>query len=158
MANSLGGFGFAGLSVFDFPNRSAAVSLELSNPTGTALYTGGAVTLGGANHSDPVNLLSGHPINVTLKYSGSLLHETLIDTVTHAQADFSYFVNLPQLVGGNTAYVGFTAQTPGNLFGFVADQQYLSDFTYSVPEPSSFALLATGFVLPLLRRFRRRLV
>ncbi|HZZ81927.1 MAG TPA: PEP-CTERM sorting domain-containing protein [Gemmataceae bacterium] len=155
---SLSGFGFNGLVPSDFPNRSAGLSLELSSPSGTSLYTQGSVTLGGANHTAAVNLLSGDPINVSLTYNGTILHETLTDAVTNAQSSFSYLINLPQLMGGSTAYVGFTAQTPAAIFGFVPEQQYFSDLQFNaVPEPSTIGLAAAGLAAIGFLGLRRRM-
>jgi hypothetical protein len=88
---------------------------------------------------------------VTLSYNGTILHETLVDATTSAHSEFFYLVNLPQVVGASTAYIGFTAQS-----SFPDNQQYVSNFQY-VPEPSTFALLAIGPIVPLWRLLRRRL-
>lgn len=149
-------FGYGGIAS-DFRNininaPSAAISLELSSATGTALYTGGAGP-GGAIPTNPVNLLSGHPIHVTLAYNGTLLQETLLDTVTSAVFFAQYPINLPLTVGGSTAFVGFTA---GNG-QFSGDAQYISDFHFnSVPEPSSLVLLASAGLACAAYRRRRR--
>jgi hypothetical protein len=152
------GFGYNGLvGIAPGSTKSAAISLELSSPTGTSLYTGGSVTLGGANHTSPVNLLSGDPINVSLSYNGPILQETVSDPLTSASSSFSYLVNLPQILGGTTAYVGFTAQTPAAIFGFVPDQQYISNLQFNaVPEPSALMLLGTGLTTLISLRYRPR--
>lgn len=150
------GFGYNGLvGIAPGNTKSAAISLELSDPTGTSLYTGGSVTLGGANHTSPVGLLSGDPISVSLSYNGTVLHETLTDELTSATSSFSYLVNLPQILGGTTAYVGFTAQTPAAIFGFVPDQQYISDLQF-IPEPSSLILSCLGAAVFAANRYRSR--
>ncbi len=156
VASGSGALGFGGLAGF-FDTRSAGISLELDSPTATTLYTQGEVTLGGANPANPVNLLSGDPIHVSLSYNGSAIHETLTDSVTSATASFSYLVNLPQLLGGTNEYVGFAAQTPSASLSFLPDQQYFSDFQFNaVPEPSTFSLLGITLLLPLARLRRRR--
>jgi hypothetical protein len=118
--------------------NSAAITLELGgNQTG--FYRNG--TVGGSSASvSPVNLLSGNPINVTLTYNGTTLNETLVDTVTSATFNTTYFVSptLASTIGSSTAYVGLTASN-GAAFG--SDDQYFSNFTFVVvPEPSSIML------------------
>ncbi len=63
--------------------------------------------------STPINLQSQHLFQATLTYNGTTLTETILDTVTNQSFTTSYAVDLPTLVGGNTAYVGFTGGTGG---------------------------------------------
>jgi LysM repeat protein len=44
-------------------------------------------------------------------YDGSILSMNLTDTVTGSQAYFQWPVNIPAVVGGDTAYIGFTGGT-----------------------------------------------
>jgi hypothetical protein len=53
---------------------------------------------------------------------------TLTDTVTLASVTEVFAVNIPSIVGGNTAYVGFT----GGTGGFGATQNVLT-WTYTSP-------------------------
>ena len=48
-----------------------------------------------------------------MTYSATTLSVTITDTVTGAQSMQTYTVNIPSVVGGNSAYVGFTAGTGG---------------------------------------------
>ena len=146
--NTGGSFGYG----YGNPNmsNSAAIALELGpvfnqGKSMTGLYTNGTVNAGSQPIS-PVNLYSGDPIDVTLSYDGSSLQETLLDTVTSASFTTGYLTNLPSLVGGSTALVGFTASTDG---GYSTPDQFLSNFqftTSAVPEPSTFALLSVGTI------------
>jgi hypothetical protein len=56
-----------------------------------------------------VNLHSGDILHAHITYNGTTLTLTLTDTVTNASFTTSTAINIPTTVGGNTAYVGFTA-------------------------------------------------
>ena len=71
-----------------------------------------------------------------MTYDGTTLKVTITDTVTQATASQSYAVNIPSLVGGNTAYVGFT----GGTGGLTAVQKILN-WTYT---PGSTPVAQTG--------------
>jgi len=55
-----------------------------------------------------INLLSGDTFNVHMVYNGSTLTMTITDGVTNASYTTSWTINIPQTIGSNTAYVGFT--------------------------------------------------
>lgn len=137
---------------YDGIRNSAAVSLQLqSNSSG--YYTGGSV--GSGSSVDPVNLISGNPINVTLSYNGNILSETLVDSVTAETYQRNIIVgDLTTPIGGPLAYVGFTASTTtGQCSGDAADQ-YISGFEFTViPEPATLSLmLMAGLLLARGRR------
>ena len=97
--------------------ESVAIKFDLHNNSGegndsTGLYIDGArpTNVGSINLSNTgINLHSGHVFNVTMTYDGTTLNVTITDTVTGASASQSYVVNIPNVVGASTAYVGFTA-------------------------------------------------
>jgi hypothetical protein len=64
--------------------------------------------------------------DVAMAYDGTTLTVTITDTVTTATAKQSYTVDIPTLVGGSTAFVGFTGATGGRT----ATQDILS-WTYT---------------------------
>src|SRR5262249_49932235 len=110
----------------DFPglggglNNSVAVKFDLFNNAGegsnsTGLYTNGASPTIPAIDltSSGINLQNSDLMRATLSYDGATLTETLTDAVTGAVFSTSYTVNIPQTVGGNTAFVGFTGGTGG---------------------------------------------
>lgn len=137
--------------------NSAAVSLQLqSNSSG--FYTNGMVGTGSPS-VNPVNLASGNPINVTLSYNGSILSETLVDTITSATSTRNFIVgNLATVLGGSTAYLGFTGSTTTAGCSFASADQYISGFQYSsVPEPSSLLMLGGfAFILRCRRQTRQQ--
>ena len=74
-----------------------------------------------------ISMQSGHLMKATLTYTGTTLMETVTDTVTGATYRNSYSADIPSLVGGNTAYVGFGGST-----GAATVTQDLSSWTYTV--------------------------
>jgi hypothetical protein len=101
-------------------NNSVAVKFDLFDNAGegtnsTGLYTNGASPTVPAIDLTPsgVNLQNSDLMQATLSYDGTTLTETLTDTVTGATFTTSYSVNIPQTVGGNAAFVGFTGGTGG---------------------------------------------
>jgi RHS repeat-associated protein len=97
---------------------SVAVKFDIWNNAGegidsTGLYTNGAypdipaIDLS----STGINLHSGDVMNALLAYDGTNLTMTLTDTVTNASVTESFPVDIPSIVGGNSAYVGFTGGT-----------------------------------------------
>ncbi len=125
-----GQLGYGGI-----PN-SVAIKFDLYNnagegPDSTGLYVNGAdpnvpaINLTGTG----INLHSGDYFNTTLTYDGSNLTLTLTDAITLATWSHVFMVNIPAIVGGNTAYVGFTGGTGGQT-----SSQKLTSWTY-VPGP-----------------------
>ena len=132
-ATAVGGAG-AGLGYENIRN-SVAVKFDLYNnagegPNSTGLYTGGALPTVAAFDLTPsgVNLHSGNVMHAHLVYNGTTLTMTLTDTVTKATVTKAFTVNIPQMVGGSSAYVGFTGGTGGKS----ATQNVLT-WTYVVP-------------------------
>lgn len=138
--------------------NSAAVSLQLvgSGATGggdTGYFTGGNVTT--AMSTSPVIPTLGDPINVVLTYNGSLLTETLTDSVAGTVFSKNYLVNLGNAIGGTTAYIGFTAATDNS--GFQPPQsQTLSNFHFSSPIPEPPSIVLTGAAILVLIGWRLR--
>ena len=83
-----------------------------------------------------INLTSGDVFSANITYNGSTLSETLTDTSTGAQYARTYAgVDLPDLIGATTAFVGFGAGT-----GDTATQSaYVNSWTYTVETPGQAA-------------------
>jgi LysM repeat protein len=124
-----GGLAYQGIS------NSVAVKFDLYNNAGegsdsTGIYTDGAApTVPSVDLSSTgINLHSGDTMAVQMVYNGTTLTMTLTDTVTNAAVTEVFTVNIPSIVGGSTAYVGFTGATGG----LSATQNVLS-WTYAAP-------------------------
>ena len=107
-----GGLGYQGI------RKSVAIKFDLHNNAGegadsTGLYIDGAPpTIPATNLiSSGINLHSGDVMHAHLAYDGSTLTLTLTDTITGATVTESYAVNIPAILGGRTAYIGFTGGT-----------------------------------------------
>ncbi len=100
--------------------HSIAVKFDLFNNFGegvdsTGLYTNGASpTIPAIDMtSSGVNLHSGDVFNVRMTYDGTNLSMRITDVTTQATFQTSWAISIPQIVGANTAYVGFTGATGG---------------------------------------------
>jgi hypothetical protein len=152
-----GGLGYGGLA----PSAALEFNIFGPNGVGSALRTNG-VTGPPYMNTSPVNLASGDRIQTTVTYNAAAhtVTEGLVDLNTHATfSTTATGVNLPSILGGNTAFVGFTGGTGGGT-----SIQTVSDFTFlgpaapsGVPEPASLALMGSGLLgLLAYRRLRRK--
>ena len=98
--------------------KSVALKFDLYNNAGegsnsTGLYLNGASPTSGAINlaGTGIDLHSADPIAAHVVYDGSALTLTLTDLLTHAAFTHSFSVDIPAVVGGSTAYVGFTGGT-----------------------------------------------
>ena len=111
-----GALGYQGIA------SSVAVKFDLFSNNGegvnsTGFYTNGAAPTVPALDltSSGVNLHSGDVMHAFLTYDGATLALTLTDTVTGASFNAKQAIDIPSVVKGNTAYVGFTAGTGGTV-------------------------------------------
>jgi hypothetical protein len=101
-------------------SNSVAVKYDLYDNAGegddsTGLYTNGAsptvpdtdMTASG------VNLHSGDTMTVHISYDGTTLTMTITDSSVNATFTTSWPINIPQTIGGNMAFAGFTGGTGG---------------------------------------------
>ncbi|HEY5911908.1 MAG TPA: LamG-like jellyroll fold domain-containing protein [Verrucomicrobiae bacterium] len=116
-----GGLGFAGIT----PSVGLEMNIYGPNTVGIALRNNG-VTGGPYTATPPVNLASGNPINFTINYDGTTASLTMTDTVAATSFSGSFPVDIPSLVGGSTAFVGFTGASGG-----VASYQQISNFMFA---------------------------
>ena len=95
-----------------------AIKFDLYNNDGegnssTGFYLNGAPPTVPAIDLLPsgIDLHSGHVFHVVMVYDGSALSLTITDQITKATFSTNFAVNLAELLGAPTAYVGFTAGT-----------------------------------------------
>ena len=103
----------------------------------TGVYTDGEPPVSPTVDISPsgIELNSDDGITATVTYDGTTLTLNLVDGVTGDKFTTSQAINIPQIVGGNTAYVGFT----GGSGGLSASQKVLT-WTYSTQSvPPTFA-------------------
>src|SRR5262249_9703976 len=100
--------------------KSVAVKFDIYNNQGegsnsTGIYTNGASpTIPFVDLSSTgINLQSGDTFAVHMVYDGSTLTMVLTDGVTNASYTTSWSVTIPQVIGSNLAYIGFTGGTGG---------------------------------------------
>jgi len=130
------GTGSGGLGYATIPNSYAMKFDVFSNAgegaSSTGFYSDGAMpTLASINlTSKGVLLGSDRLFHAHLTYNGSVLTWSLsrLNTVLPADDNGRVTINIPQTIGGNTAYIGFT----GSSGDGTALQQIL-DWTFSTP-------------------------
>jgi hypothetical protein len=107
---------------YQWIGQSVAVAFRTFDHSSTGLATNGNFTgpnfdLGGTTGIDfnaGAQATPRHVFQATLTYSGTTLTETIKDLNTGATfGPVTYNVNIPQIVGGSTAFVGFTGGTGG---------------------------------------------
>ncbi len=108
------GLGYSGI------NKSVAIKFDLYSNAGegtdsTGVYTNGATPTVPAIDmtSSGVLLRSGDSIQAHVTYDGATLTMNLLDLVTKKTFTMTKAINIPQVVGANQAYVGFTGGTGG---------------------------------------------
>jgi hypothetical protein len=113
-----GALGYSGIT------NSVAVYFDIysggSHASTTGIFMNGNVDKTGAIDMGPSGIVlcpadgtPGHPMLITLNYSGTSLTETVKDTVTNAVFTHTYTVNIGQVIGSTSAWAGFTAGTGG---------------------------------------------
>ncbi|MDX2036290.1 MAG: autotransporter-associated beta strand repeat-containing protein [Isosphaeraceae bacterium] len=116
-----GSLGYRGIGT------SVAVGLNLYAPNTprAKIFTNGIIS-GAFSSIGSVDLASGNPIDITLRYDGTHLYATYAERGTdHLHHAPAFAIDIPAIVGGATAFIGLTAGTGAG----VATQQ-ISDFHY----------------------------
>jgi Legume lectin domain/Chitobiase/beta-hexosaminidase C-terminal domain len=141
------------------PN-SMALKFDVYNNAGegtdsTGLYVNGASPTVPATDlsSSGISLSSGDVLNAHLAYDGAMLYLTLHDVVAAKTFATRFPINLPQTIGANAAYAGFTGGTGGltssqKILGWTLFSQ--PKLPYVVYETQSLAAQSSG---PVFRTF-----
>jgi hypothetical protein len=107
---------------------SVAVFLDIRNNT-VGVVTNGALPTGGTSVSG-ITFDSGDPISVNVVYSGTTMTVNLKDLTTSATAGpFAFTENIQSVVGGSTAYVGFTSSMGFSGSSSVSTTQSINSWT-----------------------------
>jgi hypothetical protein len=97
-----------------FGTSSVAIEFNLYNggAFGSSLgFAQGGTATGNPQNTSPLDFHSGDVIDAAVTYNGTTLSVSLTDATTSQTFNASEAINLPQVVGGQTAYVGFTGGT-----------------------------------------------
>jgi hypothetical protein len=143
-----GRVGYAGIS----PSIAVVIGLENQGNPRTLTTVGQNGSIPAAANVAPVNAYLGNPIDVRLVYDGTLLTQSLTDSITGHTWSNHYFLgsSMSDILGSSTAYVGFTANTTGGAY------QTISNFTFTpVPEPGTWVLMGMGALVVGITSLRR---
>ncbi|HEX4032123.1 MAG TPA: chitobiase/beta-hexosaminidase C-terminal domain-containing protein [Terracidiphilus sp.] len=144
----------AGLGYQDI-QKSVAIKFNFYNyesegDDSTGIYTDGEppITPTTDISSSGIELGSGDSIQAQVLYDGTTLTLNLHDLVTNDTFTMSKQVDIPQIVGGNTAYVGFTGGTGG-----LSSSQKILTWTYTANtplQPGSPSFSLSGGAAPIV--------
>lgn len=131
-----GGLGYGGMT----PSFAIEFNIFANNTVGVALRTNG-VTGKPYSPTTPVNIASSDSIAVTVQYANGVLQLTLLDTVNSSSFSTNLIIDLPSVLGADTAYVGLTGASGGT-----ASYQQVSHFAF-IPYPTLSAQRVGGNIL-----------
>lgn len=121
--------------------------LEFNIYSGSPEHLGYGITTNGGlsmnTQPGPINLASGDPIGVSMYYAQG--HLSLMFTDSVALTSFTTNINvgsIPTIVGGSTAYVGFTGSDGGE-----SAIQTISNFTFVSIPPETIQLIGTNSLI-----------
>jgi hypothetical protein len=139
------GLGYQGIQ------KSVAVKFNFYNyqsegSDSTGVYTNGQPPVQPTVDLTPSGIVlgSGDSIQAQVNYDGTTLTLNVLDLVTNSKFTMSKAINIPQIIGGNTAYVGFTGGTGG-----LSSSQKILTWTYTTESvPPTFSPAAGTYAGP----------
>jgi LysM repeat protein len=141
LGNPGSGLGYQGIA------NSVGIKFDLydnagEGPDSTGLYINGASpTVPAIDLSTTgINLHSDDTMEIDLAYNGTVLSMTITDMVTGAAYSTNWTVNIPSIVGGSTAYVGFTGGTGG-----LTSSQKILNWVYTIGSSAPPVLMSPLF-------------
>lgn len=126
---------------FDLTQANGSAYLGAS-PSSTGLYINGGPPMGGGfipeNDLSPsgINLHSGDVMAAHIVYDGSILTMLLTDTMTGANTRMSWPVDIPAIVGGNSAWVGMAGGTIPNVYQQVLTWDFYEGYNPRLAVPA----------------------
>lgn len=133
-----GGGGSLGVSGIT-PSAELEFNIYSPNGVGYAFLTDGATGAAGGVYlsTGNVNVAGGDPINVVLNYANGILAMSFSDAGTNFSTNV--VVDLPAIVGDDTAYIGFTGADGG-----VASSQVITNFSFISIAPQAIQISGTN--------------
>jgi len=123
-----GALGYSGIT----PSVALALNIYAPNTRGINLLQNGVLPTAGAGAFAPILPVDlggvANPIQVNIIYSGGNVSATFRDLVASTTYSTNFPINIPSVIGGNQAYVGFSGADGG-----VFSTQVISNFTMSPP-------------------------
>jgi hypothetical protein len=144
-ATALGGAG-GGLGYAGIPN-SVAVTFRAFTSSQLGLGVNGSfvsqVPITGIDFNAAAHASGIEPFQVTIQYDGTTLTTTIKDLVTGKSFTASQTINIVSVVGGDTAYAGFTAGTGGLATNTAVGMWTYNPTTANLPPlaPSNLAVV-----------------
>ncbi len=126
---------------FDLTGANGSAYLG-TTPNSTGLYINGGPLMSGGFipevdlNPSGIDLHSGDVMAAHIVYDGSILTMTLRDTVTNGQFRYSWPVDIPAIVGGNSAWIGFGGGTIPAVAQSILTWTFWEGYNSELPAPT----------------------
>ncbi len=141
------GLGYGAASAGGVGGIPSSLAIKFAYDTG--LFTNGAALLGNTLDlvDNGINILTSYdPMHASMTYNGTTLTVVITDLTTHAVATQSYAINIPAILGGSSAWVGFTGGTGAQFSNEIIQTWQLTSNASTPPitSPSAPSGLGSG--------------